>query len=57
MDTTPRQFKLKSQIFLKKASWSEFIELFNQKHNPMLTSVGVVEVKVDEKKNSNSKKN
>ena len=52
MDITPRQ--LKSQTFLKKASWSEFIKLFNQKHNSLLTSVGVVEVKVDEKKNSNS---
>ena len=56
MDTTPRQLKLKSQTLLKKASWSEFIKLFNQIHNPLLTSVGVVEVKVDEKKNSNSKK-
>ena len=54
MDTTPRQLKLKSQMLLKKASWSEFIKLFNQVHNPLLTSVGVVEVKVDEKKNNNS---
>ena len=52
MGITPRQ--LKSQTLLKKASWSEFIKLFNQKHNSLLTSVGVVEVKVDEKKNSNS---
>jgi hypothetical protein len=28
--------------------------LFNQIHNPLLTSVGVVEVKVDEKKDSNT---
>ena len=54
MDTMPRQLKLKSQMFLKKASWSEFIKLFNQTHNPMLTSVGVVEVKIDEKKDNNS---
>ena len=54
MDTMPRQLKLKSQTFLKKASWSEFIKLFNQVHNPLLTSVGVVEVKVDEKKDNNS---
>ena len=54
MDTTPRQLKLKSPTLLKKASWSEFIKLFNQTHNSMLTSVGVVEVKVDEKKNNNS---
>lgn len=57
MDTTPRQLKLRSQTFLKKASWSEFIKLFNEKHNSMLTSVGVVEVKIDEKKNNDSQKN
>jgi len=54
MDTTPRQLKLKSQTLLKKASWSEFIKLFNKTHNTMLTSVGVVEVKIDEKKDNNS---
>ncbi len=54
MDTTPRQLKLRSQTFLKKASWSEFLKVFNQIHNPLLTSVGVVEVKVDEKKDNNS---
>ena len=54
MDTMPRQLKLKSQTLLKKASWSEFIKLFNQVHNPLLTSVGVVEVKIGEKKDNNS---
>jgi hypothetical protein len=54
MGTTPRQLKLKSQTHLKKASWSEFIKLFNKTHNPMLTSVGIVEVIVNEKKNSNT---
>jgi len=54
MDTTPRQLKLKSPTLLKKASWSEFIKLFNQTHNSMLTSVGIVEVIVNEKKNSNT---
>jgi len=39
---------------LKNSSWSEFLVLFNAKHNPMLTSVGTVEVIVDEKKNSST---
>ena len=50
MGTTPKQSKLKQQ--LSKSSWSEFIKLFNAKHNPMMTSVGVVEVIIDEKKDS-----
>jgi len=54
MDTTPRQLKLKSQTLLKKASWSEFIKLFNKTHNRMVKSVGVLEVKIDEKKDNNS---
>ena len=54
MATTPKRLKLKQQ--LSKSSWSEFIKLFNAKHNPMMTSVGVVEVIIDEKENSNSKK-
>ena len=49
--------KLKRQLFLKRASWSVWIREFNKKHNPTLfTSVGVVEVRVNEKKNSNTKK-
>ena len=47
MDTTPKQLKLQT---LNNLSWSEYIKLFNAKHNPMLTSVGSVEVRVDEKK-------
>ena len=39
----PRQSKSPT---LKNLSWSEYIKLFNAKHNPMMTSVGVVEVKV-----------
>ena len=56
MDTMPRQSKPKSQTILKKASWPEFIKLFNAKHNSMLTSVGIVEVIIDEEKNFNSEK-
>ncbi len=42
MDITQKPSKLN----LKKASWSEFIKLFNAKHNKELnTSVGVVNVK------------
>lgn len=37
---------------LKKASWSEWIQVFNKIHNPQLyTSVGIVSVRTkDEKK-------
>ena len=51
----PRQLKLSPKTFqkLNKASWSVWIREFNKVHNPtMFTSVGVVEVNVDEKKNS-----
>jgi|MDTE01.2.fsa_nt_gb hypothetical protein len=40
---------------LKKASWSEFLVLFNKKHNPQLvTKLGKVNVKT---KNYTQKKN
>ncbi len=51
----PRQLKLSPKTLqkLNKASWSVWIREFNKVHNPtMFTSVGVVEVNVDEKKNS-----
>ena len=42
MVTTQRR----SKEHLRKTSWSEFIKLFNAKHNKKLnTSVGVVNVK------------
>ena len=47
MDTTPKQLKLQT---LNNLSWSEYIKLFNAKHNPMLTSVGIVKVKINEKR-------
>ncbi len=48
---------LKTKKYLQKASWSEWIKVFNRFHNPtMFTSVGVVEVKTYEKKNSCTKK-
>ena len=41
MGTTQKPSKAK----WKKASWSEFVKAFNEKHNPNLnTSVGVVSV-------------
>ena len=49
---------LKRQLFLKRASWSVWIKEFNKVHNPtMFTSVGTVLVRIDEKENSNTKKN
>ena len=51
----PRPLNLKTQ--LRKASWSEWIKVFNRVHNPtMFTSVGTIEVKINEKKNSYTKK-
>ncbi len=53
-----KPLSLKRQLFLKRASWSVWIKEFNKVHNPtMFTSVGVVEVNIDEKKNSRTKKN
>ena len=52
-----KPLSLKTQHLLKKANWSEWIKVFNQVHNPpMFTSVGVIEVRIDEKKNCNTKK-
>jgi len=53
----PSRLNLKTQHLLKKASWSEWIKVFNQVHNStMFTSVGSVSVKIYEKKNSYTKK-
>ena len=49
MDTTPRQLKLKSQTLLKKASWSDWLDGFNQVHNATITtSVGKIKVVIDD---------
>ena len=46
MDTTLKPSKPK----WKKASWSEFVKAFNEKHNPNLnTSEGVVSVETKNK--------
>ncbi len=48
---------LRTKKYLQKASWSEWIKVFNSFHNPtMFTSIGVVEVKTYEKKNFSTKK-
>ena len=53
----PSRLNLKTQHLLKKASWSEWIKVFNQVHNStMFTSVGTVSVSIYEKENSNTKK-
>lgn len=40
---------LKTQKRLNRASWSEFIKIFNKRHNShLMTSLGVINVKVDE---------
>ena len=53
----PSRLNLKTQHLLKKASWSTWIKVFNQVHNStMFTSVGTVSVRINEKKNSNTKK-
>ena len=53
----PLKLNLKTKRYLQKASWSVWIREFNKIHNPFLfTSVGNVEVKIYEKKDSNTKK-
>ena len=53
----PSILNLKTQHLLKKASWSQWIKVFNQIHNStMFTSVGTVSVRINEKENSNTKK-
>ena len=58
MDTTPRQLSPKILKKLQKASWSEWLTVFNQVHNSTIfTSVGTVNIEVsNEKENRNTKK-
>jgi predicted protein tyrosine phosphatase len=54
-----KQSRLKRKIPLKlqEVSWSEFIVLFNKKHNPELqTQVGIVNVKTKNNFKKKSKK-
>ncbi len=52
-----KPLSLKRRLYLKRASWSVWIKEFNKMHNPtMFTSIGNVEVNVNEKKNSYTKK-
>ena len=52
-----KPLSLKRRLYLKRASWSVWIKEFNKMHNPtMFTSIGYVEVNVNEKKNSYTKK-
>ena len=47
----------KKSLKLQKVSWSEFIVLFNKKHNPELqTQVGIVNVKTKNNFKKKSKK-
>ena len=51
MATTPRQLKLSQKTLqkLSKASWSEWLDVFNQVHNStMFTYVGKIKVEIDE---------
>jgi len=51
MATTPRRLKLSPKTLqqLKKASWSEWLDAFNQVHNSTLTtSIGTIKVKIDD---------
>ena len=58
MDTTQRQLSPKILKKLKKASWSEWLTVFNQVHNSTIfTSIGTVNIEVtNEKENINTKK-
>ena len=54
MATTPKRLKLSPKTLqqLKKASWSEWLDAFNQVHNSTITtSVGTIEVIIDEEEN------
>ena len=58
MGTTQRQLNPKILKKLQKASWSEWLTVFNQVHNSTIfTSVGTVNIEVsNEKENRNTKK-
>ena len=47
----PKRLKLSPKTLqqLKKASWSEWLDVFNQVHNStMFTQVGKIKVEIDE---------
>ena len=49
----PKRLKLSQSTLnkLKKVSWSKWIKVFNQVHNStMFTSVGTINIEIDEKK-------
>ena len=49
MGTTQKQLSPKILKKLQKASWSEFLTVFNQVHNSTIfTSVGNIKVKIDD---------
>ena len=51
MGTTQKRSKLSQAMInkLQKASWSEWVKVFNSVHNStMFTSVGVIKIKVDD---------
>jgi uncharacterized protein YqgV (UPF0045/DUF77 family) len=55
----PKRLKLSQSTLnkLKKANWSEWVKVFNQVHNSaMFTSVGVINIKIDEEKDKHTKK-
>ena len=51
MDTTPKRLKLSQKTLQKmnKASWSDWLDVFNQVHNSTITThVGKIKVEIDE---------
>jgi len=53
MATTPKRLKLSPKTLqqLKKASWSEWLDAFNQVHNSTITtSIGTIKVEIEEKR-------
>ena len=58
MGTIQKQLSPKILKKLQKASWSEWLTVFNQVHNSTIfTSVGTVNIEVsNEKENRNTKK-
>ena len=49
----PKRLKLSPKTLqqLKKASWSEWLDVFNQVHNStIIVSVGTIKVSIDEKR-------
>ena len=49
----PKRLKLSQSTLnkLKRVSWSEWVKVFNHVHNStMFTSVGIIKIEIDEKK-------